>query len=102
VLPTNGSQSLVIPADKVEAFLVNLQRHDPASASWKTYELQEGEGLEGVADRLGISASRLRQVNGLSPRARIGTGYTLIVRPKARATASPSPTCCRPSPRRVP
>jgi hypothetical protein len=32
-----------------------------------------------VADRLGISASRLRQVNGLSPRARIGTGYTLIV-----------------------
>ena len=79
VLPNNGSMSLVIPADKVEAFLVNLQRHDPASASWKTYELREGEALEGVADRLGISASRLRQVNGLSPRARIGTGYTLIV-----------------------
>ena len=79
VLPTNGSMSLVIPAEKVEAFLVNLQRHDPASASWKTYELREGEGLEGVADRLGISASRLRQVNGLSPRARIGTGYTLII-----------------------
>jgi len=79
ILPNGGSMSLVIPADKVEAFLVNLQRHDPASASWKTYELREGEGLEGVADRLGISASRLRQVNGLSPRARIGTGYTLIV-----------------------
>jgi len=79
VLPTSGPQSLVIPAEKVEAFLVNLQMHDPANASWKTYELREGEGLEGVADRLGISASRLRQVNGLSPRARIGTGYTLIV-----------------------
>ncbi len=79
VLPTNGAQSLVIPAEKVEAFLINLQKHDPANASWKTYELREGEGLEGVADRLGISASRLRQVNGLSPRARIGTGYTLIV-----------------------
>ena len=69
----------MVPAEKLEAFLINLQRHDPANASWKTYELQEGEGLEGVADRLGISASRLRQVNGLSPRARIGTGYTLIV-----------------------
>ena len=79
VLPTSGPQSLVIPAEKVEAFLANLQMHDPANASWKTYELREGEGLEGVADRLGISASRLRQVNGLSPRARIGTGYTLIV-----------------------
>lgn len=79
ILPTAGPQSLVVPADKLEAFLVNLQRHDPANASWKTYELQEGEGLEGVADRLGISASRLRQVNGLSPRARIGTGYTLII-----------------------
>lgn len=79
VLPTNGSQSLVIPASQVEAFLINLSRHDPASASWRTYELREGEGLEGVADRLGISASRLRQVNGLSPRARIGSGYTLIV-----------------------
>ncbi|MBS0367744.1 MAG: transglycosylase SLT domain-containing protein [Proteobacteria bacterium] len=79
VLPTNGTQSLIIPANKVDVFLSNLEKHDPASASWKTYELQEGEALEGVADRLGISASRLRQVNGLSPRARIGTGYTLIV-----------------------
>lgn len=79
VLPTSGPQSLVIPADKLEAFLVNLQRHDPANARWRTYELQEGEGLEVVADRLGISASRLRQVNGLSPRARIGTGYMLLV-----------------------
>ena len=79
VLPTNGTQSLIIPANKVDIFLSNLEKHDPASASWKTYELREGEGLEGVADRLGIAASRLRQVNGLSPRARIGTGYTLIV-----------------------
>lgn len=79
VLPGNGAQSLVIPADKLEAFLINLQKHDPANASWKTYELREGEALEGVADKLGISASRLRQVNGLSPRARIGTGYMLIV-----------------------
>ncbi|MBS0345960.1 MAG: transglycosylase SLT domain-containing protein [Proteobacteria bacterium] len=79
VLPTNGTQSLIIPANRVDTFLSNLEKHDPASAAWKTYELQEGEGLEGVADRLGISASRLRQVNGLSPRARIGTGYTLIV-----------------------
>jgi membrane-bound lytic murein transglycosylase D len=79
VLPTNGSQSLVIPASKVEAFLINLSRHDPASASWRTYALRDGEGLEGAADRLGISATRLRQVNGLSPRARIGSGYTLIV-----------------------
>lgn len=79
VLPTNGTQSLIIPASKVDTFLSNLEKHDPASAAWKTYELQEGEALEGVADRLGISASRLRQVNGLSPRARIGTGYTLIV-----------------------
>jgi membrane-bound lytic murein transglycosylase D len=79
VLPTNGSQSLVIPASKVEAFLINLSRHDPASASWRTYELRDGEGLESAADRLGISATRLRQVNGLSPRARIGSGYTLIV-----------------------
>lgn len=79
VLPTNGSQSLVIPASQVETFLINLSRHDPSSGSWSTYELQDGEGLEGVADRLGISASRLRQVNGLSPRARIGSGYTLIV-----------------------
>ncbi len=79
ILPANSSQSLVIPVTKIEAFLSNLAKHDPASGSWRTYELREGEGLEGVADRLGIAATRLRQVNGLSPRARIGTGYTLIV-----------------------
>lgn len=79
VLPKNGTQSLVIPAEKLEIFLNNLETHDPSTATWRTYELQEGEGLEGVADRFGISSSRLRQVNGLSPRARIGSGYTLIV-----------------------
>lgn len=79
ILPANSSQSLVIPVSKIDAFLSNLAKHDPASGSWRTYELREGEGLEGVADQLGIAATRLRQVNGLSPRARIGTGYTLIV-----------------------
>ncbi len=79
ILPANSSQSLVIPVNKIETFLTNLAKHDPASGSWRTYELREGEGLEGVADRLGIAATRLRQVNGLSPRARIGNGYTLIV-----------------------
>jgi hypothetical protein len=50
----------------------------PAPAGGPT-SCARAKGLEGVADRLGISASRLRQVNGLSPRARIGTGYTLII-----------------------
>ena len=48
VLPANGSQSSVILASQVETFLLNLSCYDPPAAAGALYELQDGEGSEGV------------------------------------------------------
>jgi membrane-bound lytic murein transglycosylase D len=74
-----GQAQLVLPADKVETFLENLDNHDKPLVSWSHYTMRKGDRLDRVAARYGISTARLRQINGLSGRGRIGPGRTLLV-----------------------
>jgi membrane-bound lytic murein transglycosylase D len=62
---------IVLPADKVEVFRANLLKHDDrALVSWQTYQPRRGEKLEAIAKRFGLSLARLKEVNGIAPRAR--------------------------------
>ncbi len=82
VMPTAANSPLVLPADKVETFLENLQQHeaeDKPLSAWLTYILKKGEKLEGVARRYGMSAARLKQLNGINARTKIGPGLALLV-----------------------
>lgn len=73
-----GQAKIVLPADKVETFLANLEEHDKPLINWTSYTLQRGERLEQVAQRYGISEEKLRSVNGLSERSRMN-GRTVLV-----------------------
>ena len=79
-----GQAKLVLPADKVETFLTNLEDHDKPLVSWTEYTLKRGERFDQVAARFGLSGAKLRQINGLSSRAKIVAGRTLLV-PKGGA-----------------
>lgn len=82
VIPGNSKSPLVIPADKVQTFLDNLEDHearDKPLSAWKTYSLKKGEKLENVADRFDISVMRLKQLNGIGPRTKVGPGFSLLV-----------------------
>jgi membrane-bound lytic murein transglycosylase D len=82
VMPSAANSPLVLPADKVQTFLANLQKHeeqDKPLSAWLTHTLKKGEKLEAVAKRYGISPARLRQLNGITARTKITPGYALLV-----------------------
>jgi len=82
VIPGESTTPLVIPADKMQAFRSNLARHeadDKPLSSWRTYQLKRGEKLDTVAKRFGLSAARLKQLNGITPRMRILPGQNFLI-----------------------
>jgi membrane-bound lytic murein transglycosylase D len=82
VMPGSANSPLVLPADKVQTYLDNLQDHEaqekPLSA-WRTYTLSKGEKLDSVARRHGLSLARLKQLNGLTRRTKTYPGFALLV-----------------------
>ncbi|MDP2810001.1 MAG: transglycosylase SLT domain-containing protein [Rhodocyclaceae bacterium] len=82
VMPTAANSPLVLPVGKVQTFLDNLQNHeaqDKPLSAWHTHKLKKGEKLDSVAGRYGISAVRLKQLNGINARTKIVPGFALLV-----------------------
>lgn len=79
VIAASGEQSLLIPAEKIDAFNANLKASDAPLLSWQTYRLPRHERVEAVAARFHTSAALLRQVNGVSANGRLKAGSTLLV-----------------------
>ena len=82
VMPTSANSPMVLPAEKVQTFLENLQSHeaqDKPLSAWLTHKLKKGESLDKVASRYGLSAARLKQLNGINARTRIMPGFALLV-----------------------
>ncbi len=79
VIPDKGGANIVLPADKVDVFLSNLEAYNKPLTNWQAYTIKKGEGLESVAKKHGLTVARLRQVNGISAKMRIGPGHTLLV-----------------------
>ena len=71
---------LLLPADKVDTFMANLEEHDDPLSTWQSYTFQKTDKLERVAARFGISVAQLKSVNGLNGRkVRVRPGTTLLV-----------------------
>jgi len=82
VIPTAANSPLVLPAEKVQTFLDNLQSHeaqDKPLSAWLTHNLKKGEKIESVAKLYGISTARLKQLNGINARSKIAPGFALLV-----------------------
>ncbi len=73
---------MVIPADKVDTFISNLEAHEESEkplSSWQAYTLRAGDRLEQVAPRFGMTVANLKAVNGINGRIRLAPGLTLLV-----------------------
>jgi membrane-bound lytic murein transglycosylase D len=82
VMPSAANSPLVLPADKVQTFLANLQSHeaqDKPLTAWLTHNLKKGEKLDAVAKRYGLSLARLKQLNGINARTKVVPGFALLV-----------------------
>jgi membrane-bound lytic murein transglycosylase D len=73
---------MVIPADKVDTFISNLEAHEESEkplSSWQAYTVKTGDKLEQIAPRFGMTVANLRAVNGINGKIRVGPGLTLLV-----------------------
>jgi membrane-bound lytic murein transglycosylase D len=71
VIRAEMTPRIVLPADRVDVFHENLTKHDDKSlVSWQTYNPRRGDSLEGIARKFGVTLAQLKEVNGITPRAR--------------------------------
>ncbi|MEI7612832.1 MAG: LysM peptidoglycan-binding domain-containing protein [Betaproteobacteria bacterium] len=80
---------MVIPADKVDAFVSNLEAHEESKkplSSWQSYTMRPGDKLEMIAPRFGMSVANLKAVNGIKGRLKVTPGFTLLVAGKDGGT----------------
>lgn len=79
VILQDNSDLILLPVGAVEAFRANLESYEKPLVSWQAYHPKKGERLDHLAPRFGLSVERLKSVNGLSGRANVSTGQTLLV-----------------------
>jgi len=73
---------LIIPADKVDAFVSNLKAREISKlplSSWQTYTMRPADKLEKIARRFGMTLASLKTANGVKGRARVSPGTILLV-----------------------
>ena len=85
---------MVIPAEKVDSFVSNLEAHeenDKPLSSWRSYTLRPGDKLEKIAPRFGMTLANLKAVNGIKGHLRVAPGLTLLVSGNGGADMTPLP-----------
>jgi len=87
VIRTDDARTLLLPADKADTFLSNLENHNQPLVSWQAYTLKSGDKIERIAARHGIALAQLKQVNGFNLTHRVVSGSTLLV--PAAGSAAP-------------
>ncbi len=83
VIKADGTETIVLPRDKVAAFNTNLENHDKPLVSWQAHTIKPGEKPEKIAAKYGMSMAELKQVNGISSQNRFKPGQSLLVPVKA-------------------
>jgi membrane-bound lytic murein transglycosylase D len=73
---------MVIPADKLDTFVSNLEAHEGSNkplSSWQPYTVRPGDKLEKIAPRFGMTVANLKAANGISGQIKVNPGFTLLV-----------------------
>jgi membrane-bound lytic murein transglycosylase D len=83
VILQESSTVLLLPVDKLETFQTNLDKNNQRLVSWQPYQTKKGDHFDLLAPRFGLSVDKLKSINGLSARAKISNGQTLLVPAKA-------------------
>jgi len=90
VIKVDDEASILLPADKADIFMANLQAYKGRLSSWTTYRSKKGESYTTIARKFGMPVEQLRAVNGLGSRQSTArAASTLLV---AAAAVAPEET----------
>lgn len=83
-----GSQSILLPMGKEDAFAENLANYNKPLVSWDTHYASHGERLGTIAKKYGVSVAQLRAANDLSAKQKLAPNQPLLVPAGNGASAS--------------
>ena len=86
VIKAGGSETIVLPRDKISIFNANLANHDKPLVSWQAHTVKPGEKPEKIAAKYGMSVAELNQINGIGGKNKMRTGQPLLVQVTAGVT----------------
>jgi len=90
------TQSLVLPADRLDNFQRNLEAYDRPLTSWQAYTMKHGDTLDKLAAKHGIAVAKLKLANGINSRTKVRPGFELLLPAKGSSVgAEPLPAVFR-------
>ncbi|UJP05095.1 MAG: transglycosylase SLT domain-containing protein [Nitrosomonas sp.] len=75
---------LLLPVDKKESFVKNLETYQDPQFSWQLYSVKKGEKINEIAVRHGTSLQQLQAINGIARNKNLVLGQKILV-PKIEA-----------------
>ncbi len=81
VIAATKNNEIKLPADRLDAFVDAVTKHDQSKktfASWQPYTLKDGETLDNVAQRGGVSVAELQKANSLKQTTKVLPGTNLL------------------------
>ena len=88
VIKASGTETIVLPIEKLAVFQRNLEANDRPLVSWQAYTVKRSDKPESIAAKYGMTLAQLKEVNGVPAKKRIVAGQTLLV--PLRGTAEPN------------
>src|SRR5262245_50744486 len=79
VIRSDGSETLVLPIDRIETFQRNLEAYDRPFVTWQTYTMKRHDEPAAIAKKHGITLAELKEANGITGKKKFVPGQTLLV-----------------------
>ncbi len=79
VIKADGTETIVLPVDKIAVFEKNLKTHDRPLVSWQAYTMKRSDQPEKVAAKNGMTLAELQTANNIPGNKKIVAGQTLLV-----------------------
>jgi peptidoglycan lytic transglycosylase D len=85
VIKADGSETIVLPIDRIEAFQRNLKAYDQPFVTWQTYTMKRHDEPAAIAKKHGLTVAELKEANGITGKKKFVPGQTLLVPLKSDA-----------------
>jgi membrane-bound lytic murein transglycosylase D len=79
VIKADGSETIVLPIEKVAVFQNNLDTHSRPLVSWQAYTMKRSDQPEKIASKHGMTLVQLKEANAIPGNKKIVAGQTLLV-----------------------
>jgi membrane-bound lytic murein transglycosylase D len=79
VIKAHGTETIVLPLDRVEVFQRNLESHNRPLVTWQTYTMKRHDEPAALAKKHGITLAQLKEANGITGKKKFVPGQTLLV-----------------------